>query len=203
MGKRETILEVREIDQATGEVIASGQRKKWFSNFRENKGYLFKPQAHFVRMFTGIKLPKEVKAKDAYRLYQLIDRLENGTNRLIYQSDHINKSMHIGHIAAYLGIAYASASRFVTRMIRAGVMAKGTIKVGGEKNVAYYFNPLYYIRGKWLTYELYTLFQNQLDPVLPTWVKRRFAEAHRDPEDDEGIDVPGYENVGTDYKTSS
>lgn len=202
MGRRETILEVREIDQGTGEVIAAGQRKKWFSNFRDSKGYLFKPQAHFVRVFTGIKLPKEIKSKDAYRLYLLIDRLENGTNRLIYRSDHTNRSMHISHIAAYLGIAYASASRFVSRMIRAGVMARGKVKVGHETNVAYYFNPLYYIRGKWLTYELYTLFQDQLDPVLPTWVKRKFAEAHRDP-DDAGIDVPGFENAGTDYKASS
>ncbi|WP_289049158.1 hypothetical protein [uncultured Acidaminococcus sp.] len=196
--KRETVLEVREIDQATGEVIASGQRKKWFSNFRRKQGYLFKPQAHFVRVFTGIKLPSEIKSKDAYRLYLLIDRLENGTNRLVYRSDHSNLSMHIGHIADYLDIAYASASRFVTRMIRAGVMAKGTIKVGDKKNIAYYLNPLYYIRGKWLTYELYTLFQDQLDPVLPTWVKRKFAEAHRDPEDS-GIDVPGFENAGTSY----
>ncbi len=204
MGKRQTILEVREIDQASGEVIASGQRKKWFSNFRAKEGYLFKPQAHFVRVFTGVKLPPEVKAKDAYRLYLLIDKLENGTNRLVYRSDHSNKAMKIGHIAACCGITYASASRFVTRMIRAGVMAKGKITVGDSQVISYYFNPLYYIRGKWLTYQLYTLFQDQLDPVLPEWVKRKFAEEHRDPEDDdEGIDVPGYESVGTDYKPSS
>ncbi|WP_270420883.1 hypothetical protein [Acidaminococcus massiliensis] len=205
MGKRETILEVREIDQATGEVIASGSRKKWFSNFRSKQGYLFKPQAHFVRVFTGTKLPKEVTVYDAYKLYLLIDKLENGTNRLVYRSDHTNKSMHIGHIAAYLGLTYNATLKFVTRMIHAGVMAKGKITVGHEKIISYYFNPLYYIRGKWLSYELYTLFQDQLDTVLPEWVKRKFAEEHRDPDDpeDDGIDVPGYENVGTDYKASS
>lgn len=198
MGKRTTMLEVREIDQETGEVIASGQRKKWFSNFRDNQGYLFRPQAHYVRVFTGVKLPKEVKPKDAYRLYLLIDCLENGTNRLVYRSDHTNKSMGLEHIAAYLEMPYTYASTFVHRMIRAGVMARGKVKVGRETNTAYYFNPLYYIRGKWLTYELYTLFQDQLDPVLPTWVKRKFAEAHRDPEDS-GIDVPGFENAGASY----
>lgn len=204
MGKRESILEVREIDQATGEVIASGQRKKWFSNFRNKQGYLFKPQAHYVRVFTGMKLPKEVKAKDAYRLYLLIDKLENGTNRLVYRSDHTNKSMDVRDIAEYLEMPYTYASTFVAKMIRAGVMARGRIEVGHSKVVSYYFNPLYYIRGKWLSYQLYTLFQDQLDPVLPEWVKRKFAEEHRDPEDDdEGIDVPGYENAGTDYKASS
>lgn len=197
MGKRGSILQVREIDQETGEVIASGQRAKWFSNFRSSKGYLFKPQAHFVRVFTGVKLPAEVKAKDAYRLYLLIDRLENGTNRLVYRSDSTNKSMDLDHIAGYLHMPYTSACSFVNRMIRAGVMAKGKITVAHSQVVSYYFNPLYYIRGKWLTYQLYTLFQEQLDPVLPAWVKRKFAEAHRDPEDDEdeeGIDVPGFDS---------
>lgn len=179
---RSNLIEVREVNPVTGEVVASGSRFKPFENFVPNKGYLFKAQEHYIRMFASNPLPIDLPMKYAYWMYRLSVHLENETNRLYYAAHRENRAMTVKRIGEYLGISYTTAKRFMKEMMRRHIIARVEIsrmETHGPRRVAYYVNPLFFFRGKWISYFLYLLFKEDLDKVLPKWVQYRFAESHR------------------------
>ena len=103
------------------------------------------------------------------------------------------------HIAKILGLSARSCARFLNRMLKLNIIAKKEIFTVSKNKLSsrsdrklpvfhfnllrlnqkikeenYFFSPVYFFAGNWLSYDLYILFRNDLDKMLPVWVVSKF-----------------------------
>ena len=135
--------------------------------FSKDNGYSFWRTVSAVRFFpNGNELPKDITAIDCGYMYRCASILQSGTNMLVRHYHGYDKPMSTEKLADYLGISVRRCYAFTKRMCDRGIMKREKGKL--------YINPLYFIRGRYLTWQLYTLFQKDLDSMLPQWVVGRF-----------------------------
>ena len=53
---------------------------------------------------------------------------------------------------------------------------KVNVDTGGHKEVHFYVNPIYFFSSNRIPLNLYLIFRKELDKVLPSWVKAKYAE---------------------------
>ena len=64
---------------------------------------------------------------------------------------------------------------FLNRMIKSRIIARVEVKIGEDDIVTqYYFNPIYFFSSNRLSLNLYLLFQKDLDPFIPEYVRQKF-----------------------------
>lgn len=185
------ILKTQYIDRDTGEVYA--EKRKYVSPaFDEEKGYLFWVRKHNVRMFQDIDFPPELSLVDIGRLAKLSKKVFRDTNLLAYRGNGGVKPMSVDQIAEVIELKKRQAYNFLARMQRIGMIKKIDVptKVNGKQKKVphYYLNPIYFCSSNRINLNLYLLFQDQLDPLLPEWVKQKFAEGLERMKEAEGCD---------------
>lgn len=149
-------------------VLPRSEGEKWQSKrFDDEKGFLFSLGGSPVRMYPGYQLPDKLTHAEVGRLLDCAQYLEPETNMLFYRSDQERKPMKREMLAKRLGISYRQCCRFVQRM--------EAFKVMHIEDGRLYMCPIYFFRGKYLRYALYSRFKDQLDPVLPAWVVDKYA----------------------------
>lgn len=173
------------VDVETGEVYS---RKRRFVDvqFDEEKGYLFWNRRSHVKTFNHVDFPAEMSFADIGRMAKLAKRVWRDTNMLAYRSDGGVKPYDVERIAEVIGLGPRQAYRFIAKMINLGIMAKVKVEVGGKKEIHYYLNPIHFCSSNRINLNLYLLFRDQLDQVLPEWVKQKFAESERKQKEKEG-----------------
>lgn len=170
------IKNVRYIDIKTGEI--TGVINKFVNTtFDDEKGYLFWNRKSGTRLFDEVRLPKDFSFTEKGMFYDLTLLIFADTNMLAYRgNDNTIKPCDTEYIADYLGVSLRHAQRFMRKLIKHEVVAKVTVEVGKVKQHQYYVNPLYAFDSRWLSLNLYLIFQKQLDRFLPEWVKNEFAK---------------------------
>ena len=111
-------------------------------------------------------LPNTLSAGEVGMMLDCARFLEPESNMIYYRSDRIHKAMTIRKLAAALGMSVSHVYRFVSRMCRLRVMAKEEHRL--------YINPIYFFRGRYLSYHLYSLFKPEMQAILPAWVVKRY-----------------------------
>lgn len=151
---------------SVGEQIRSG--REWQKHrFSLEEGYSFWLTAYAVRMFpNGFELPKDLDAMTCGYLYRCAMMLQPKTNILVKHYRNYDRPMNTRLLADELGIGIRQCQRFLK-------IAKDK-RIIKEYDHKLYMNPLFFIRSRKLTWELYTLFQEDLDAFLPQWVIDRF-----------------------------
>lgn len=135
--------------------------------YSKDKGYSFWLSVNAVRMFPrGTELPQDVPPLYCGYMYRIANMLQNNTNMVVKRYCNYERPAHVEDIAVALGISNRSCYRFLKDMKQ-----KGIIK---EQDKLYYVNPIFFICGKYLSWNLYKLFQKDLDHFLPSWVIDRF-----------------------------
>ena len=135
--------------------------------FSLEKGYSFWMNAHAVRMFThGCELPKDINATDCGYMYRCATMLQPNTNMIVKHYKNYDRPIATKELAEELGIGERNCQRFIKRMIDRDILRK--------QDGHLYVNPIFFIRGRYLSWQLYTLFSDQLDAFLPQWVIDRF-----------------------------
>ena len=134
-------------------------------NFDRERGVRFMANVTAaVRMFEP--LPDEVSAGETGLMLRCTKFLESESNMLCYRSNTEYKPLNASKLAKKLNMSTSHIYRFIHRMCRLRVMAK-------EKN-RLYLNPVYFFRGRYLSWHLYKLFEPELQTKLPAWVVGRF-----------------------------
>lgn len=173
-----TIKQVRYINTETGEVF--GEKNHFFpAAFDEEKGYLFWVRKNSCRSFHDVEFPPEMTDIDIGRMTRLSKKVWSNTNMLGYRGNGGIKPYDIEKIAEVLRLKPRQTRNFISKMIKLGVMAKVKVEVGGKKETHYYLNPIYFFSGNRIPLNLYLIFREQLDAVLPEWVKEKFAEQEK------------------------
>ena len=131
--------------------------------FSKKNGYSFWLSANAVRMFpNGFELPKDINASMCGYLYRCAMMLQPKTNMIVKHYKNYDKPLDKEALIKELGISKRHFYRF--------------FKIATEKQIIrehdgkLYMNPLFFICGRHLSHQLYTLFSDQLDAFLPRWV---------------------------------
>ena len=153
-------------NSARQEQLLNGEEWKKH-RFSLKDGYSFWLTAYAVRSFpNGFELPKELNAAMCGYVYRCAMMLQPNTNVIVKHYKNYDKPLNRETLAEELGISERQFFRF--------------FKIATDKRIIkeydhkLYINPLFFIRGRKLSWELYTLFQEDLDAFLPQWVIDRF-----------------------------
>lgn len=134
--------------------------------FDMEKGYTYWLDAAPIRFYPGHPLPDSINKTDKAYVLDCAIMMESGSNMLIYRSDRTYKPMSIEMLAKRLDRSASIVYRFVRRMCKLRIMAREDGRI--------YINPVYFFRGKHLSYHLYALFRPELQAVLPKWVVAKY-----------------------------
>ena len=142
--------------------------KQWKDNrFSLEKGYSYWMNAKAVRMFTnGCELPKDIPPLYCGYMYRCATMLQASTNMIVKHHKNYDRPITTKQLAEELGISTRSCQYFIKSMIDRDILRK--------QDGHLYVNPIFFIRGRYLSWQLYTLFSDQLDAFLPQWVIDRF-----------------------------
>ena len=165
----------RSVDTSTGEIL--NQKEYSVTYWDDEKGYLFWRSKTAVKSFDGFDLPGNLKDYEVAKLYRLSKRIYKNSNMIMYRSGNVMKAMQIDNIAKYLDMSDRQAKLFINNMIARRIIARAEVKLGDDVQVQYYMNPLFFFSGRWLSLNLYLLFKNDLDFLLPNWVVSRFNDS--------------------------
>lgn len=164
-----------DVDTDTGQVYKDRTIK--FSNFNADKGYLFKAKNQGVKTFADLKLSEQVTDRqDFTRCHLLAEHIYKDTNMISVRYKKDIRAADIEDISCIINLSVKKAKEFLNRMRKAHIIAEREDKVGDMISVKYYFNPLFFCSSKYLSPELYFLFQESLDCYIPGWAKQKFHE---------------------------
>ena len=166
---------VVDIDTDTGQVYKDKTIK--FSNFNADKGYLFKAKNQGVKTFADVKLSEQVKNDfDFLRCHKLAEHIYKDTNMISIRHKTDIRAADVEDISNIINLSVKKTREFLSRMRKAHIIAEREDKVGDMISVKYYFNPLFFCSSKYLSPDLYFLFQESLDVYIPGWAKAKFHE---------------------------
>ncbi|MES0334747.1 MAG: hypothetical protein SFH39_00095 [Candidatus Magnetobacterium sp. LHC-1] len=170
------IRKTLDIDEKTGEVKKETKAK--FNIFDDDKGYLFKANAYQKRMYNDITLSTVISDRlDYARVHLLAERIYKDTNTIAVRVNTRKIRMaDIEDIAKIIELSIKKSREFINRMKKLHVIAERIDIVGSTAQTKYVLNPLYFNCKKYISPDLYFLFQRSLDKHLPKWVIWRFHE---------------------------
>ena len=169
------IKETRYISEKTGELI-TGQKQRVGERFDPERGYLFRHQKHGFKQFDDISFPESLTDAEIGKLTRLAKNIYRDSNLLAYRGNGGIKPHTPETMSRIICLGQRQIERFLSKMIKQGMMAKCRVEVGEKTEIHYYINPLYFFSGKRINLNLYLLFRTQLDAYIPNWAKSLFIE---------------------------
>lgn len=162
------------VNEKTGEVLKNNI-KFVTASFDDEKGYLFWARKSFAKSFVDVPFPKQLTHAEIGKLTILAKCIWSNTNMLGYRGSGGVKPYTEEMIAKQIGLCGKRGRQFISKMMDLGIVRKVDV-IGGENvDTHFYINPLYFFSSNRIPLNLYLLFRDQLDGVLPEWVKQRFA----------------------------
>lgn len=128
---------------------------------------------------------KEVipNASDRLKFYDLSHYINKEDNTIFVKDfDKIKRYADESDIAEILGCSEDSTRRFLRRMIDLGIYKKVKEKVGKNKITKFYVNPLYYQATKFISVELYDMFEEYLFDYTPSDMREFYSMIRKNKE---------------------
>lgn len=162
-----------ELVYSRGEVVS--QQQKDIPDCFNDDGYRVPTQKRGAKMFSDIPFPDTVSDADIGRMARLSKLMIGDSNMLGYRTRAGIKAYTIEDIYKLVGLSDRRGRDFIARMVK-GKMIKNfpQNKPDGTQVDEYYINPAHFFSGKRINLNLYLLFREQLDPILPQWVRFEF-----------------------------
>ena len=166
----------KNIDDLTGEILS--EKKQVFTIFDEDKGYLFKSNAYQKRMYNDIRLSDFVRNRmDFARVHLLAENIYKDTNTIMTRiNSKTIRVSDIEDIAIMIELSPKKTKEFLSRMKKAHIIAERVDRIGELVQAKYILNPIFFNSKKYISADLYFLFQSTLDAYLPFWAVARFHE---------------------------
>jgi len=148
----------------------------------DERGYTFYAHGKMI-MSRDIDYPSGMTPLEIGYASMLARQLLPNTNVIGKATKKGKKALTKKEIASVLGLTYPD--RFLKKMNELDVITKITRHLGeGKKETQYVMNPLYFLKGRTISDELYWLFNESLDEHFSQWIRDTYARRR-----DEGGDV--------------
>lgn len=172
------IQERRNIDKETGEVISTIQTE--IPDTMNEEGYRVPTNKKGAKLFSDVNFPKDVTDSEIGKMTRLSKLMIGSTNMLGYRVRGAIKPYTDSELTEIVGICGWRGKAFIEKMIKEKMMGRFEITIGEQKRIQYYINPVYFFAGKRIGLDLYLMFQEELNLILPEWVQKNFAYAVRE-----------------------
>jgi hypothetical protein len=156
--------------------LISKHRQYVDNRFDEEKGYLFWTQKTGIKQFSDVPFPEELTDAEIGKVTKLAKCIYKDSNMLAYRGNGGIKPHTLKTIGKVLNITDRQTERFIKKMIKLRVMARGTFEIGDRSEIHYFISPIYFFTGKRLNNTLYVLFREDLDKNIPPWIRKRFID---------------------------
>lgn len=162
---------VTNVDEKTGAVLS--KKEKYVTDVLNDDGYKVPVHKLGAKLFANVSFPAEMTDSEIGKMARLAKLMIADSNMLGYRSRGI-RAYTQEQIIEIVGLSTKRGREFIDKMIDLRVMAKTIRIIGDVKQDEFYINPAYFFAGKRIGLNLYLLFRESLDPILPEWVKREF-----------------------------
>lgn len=149
---------------------------EFVGRFHETKGYSLYAYGNTISGRKSVKFPSALTKNELGNMVLLSRHLAMYSNALVYKSKDKYIPMKRKHIGKVIGLEERQASRFLSKMQKMKMIVKSDVPIMGGTEEQYLLNPLYFLNGKHINDHLYWTFQEQLDEILPKWVKEQYRE---------------------------
>lgn len=166
---------IKNIDHRTG--MTYSEKRQYIEDSLNEEGYRVPPHKAGAKMFDDIPLPAEMTFAEKGRMGDLARYMISDTNMLGYRASGKILPYTLDHLIGIIDLSQKRGRQFIKKMIRLGVMQIVTRKYNDMEIVEYYVNPAYFFAGRRISFNLYLLFREHLDLILPKWVKAEFLSA--------------------------
>lgn len=159
-----------------GVILKEKQYK--YSIYDNEKGYLFRAKNYFRKSYADVKLSNIIKDRfDYMRVHLLAENIYKDTNTImVRENSRTIRVADIDDVSKIIGLSVKKTKEFVSRVKKLHILAERVDEVGEMISTKFVFNPLYFSSKKYISAELYFLFQESLDKHLPHWVIQKFHE---------------------------
>ena len=172
---------IKNVDHRTGRTYS--EKAQFIEDVLTEDGYRVPPRKSGFKSFNNIPLPKEMTYPEKGRMVDLAKCMVSTTNMLGYRKNNKIFAYTAEGIIEKVQLSPKRGKQFLQKMVRLGVMQKITRKYAEVESEEYYINPAYFFAGKRISFNLYLLFREHLDPILPEWVRADFLIAARETDD--------------------
>lgn len=166
---------IKNIDQSSGEILS--EKKKIIEEMFNDEGYRVPTHKLGAKLFADVPFPETMSDSEIGKVARLAKIMVASSNMLGYRSHGGILPYTEKQIIKIIGLSDKRGKEFMKKMIGLGVMQLNTRKVGDVVSEEYYINPAYFFAGKRISLNLYILFREHLDKILPPWVKKEFLAA--------------------------
>lgn len=163
---------IKNVDTGTGQVIS--EKQNHFEDTMTNEGYKVPPHKLGAKLFADVPFPTGMTDGEIGKMARLAKLMVATTNMLGYRSRAGIMPYTSKHIIEITQLSPKRGKEFLGKMIQIGMIQKNIRIVGDVRSEEYYINPAYFFAGKRISLNLYLLFREHLDDILPEWVKREF-----------------------------
>lgn len=162
------------IDPLTGLAVYDATQR--FPDALNEDGYRFPAHKAGSRLFDDIKFPEGLLDDELGKMARLSKLMVGGTNMLGYRSNHQIVPYTIDEIGDAVGLQHWRGRKFVNRMCKLRIMQRWASTTGAQ----YYINPAYFMAsGHRLSLDLFLLFRDELQDIVPQWVINHFLRQAR------------------------
>jgi hypothetical protein len=164
----------KKINTETGEVIT--EEKEYEAMFNGD-GYKVPAHKLGAKLFADIPFPETMTDSEIGKMARLAKLMVSTSNMLGYRAKGGIRPYTQEHIYRIVGLSKKRGKEFIAKMIQLGIVQRNIRKYGDIESVEFYINPAYFFAGRRIGLNLYLLFREHLEQILPKWVRYEFLKA--------------------------
>jgi|SRR5574343_323228 hypothetical protein len=142
-----------------------------------DEGYRIPSHKSGARIFSDVLYPAELTDSELGKMTRLAKCMVGRTNMLGYRRNKTIKAYTSEEIGEIVGLHGAKGRKFMARMQRLHMIQR----VSTESGPQYYINPMYFMaNGQRLSLDLFLLFRDWIEGILPRWAINDFLRQAQD-----------------------
>ena len=153
---------IKKIDLETGEVK---ETFRYVDRVFSSKGYIPRFNASYVKVHYFKELPSECDMLDYGRFYKLLEYIVGDNQLLGVRASRGFKPLDVKKMSDIFGCGERSVKTFLKKFKEWNIIKE--TNVGGV--VWYGINPLYALKGKYISQSAFMMFQEELVNEIPEW----------------------------------
>lgn len=166
---------VKNINEKTKKVMS--EKEKYIEDILTEDGYKVPVHKLGAKIFADIPFPDDMTDSEIGKMARLAKLMVADSNMLGYRARAGIKAYTYEQIIQIVGLSHKRGKEFMDKMKRLKVIMVSKRTLGEITQDEHYINPAYFFSGRRIHMNLYLLFREALDPVLPEWVRKEFWKA--------------------------
>lgn len=161
---------------ADGEPVGDPKVKKFYSPFKDGRGYNFKYKSTTIKSYLGVELPECFTDNECGKIYRLSKQIYSDSNLLAKRTNNEIKPLAKDELIGIIGVHRTNFNKLWNKILRNKIIKP--IQINNE--TYYCFNPLYFNSTTYIPLYLFIAFQEELKEHIPDWAVKKYLDMQDD-----------------------